>query len=220
MDPKLIAEALDALIAGDDAKCAEILKGLIAAEAGTEITEPPGTETPAAMAAPVPPEKEQAATMAAASLLMRLSGKPTIGESVSEAQAWHRSHLELGAERTKLAQERGVLEASERDGYGVEMVARLSEEPWRVWEEPLVSTDPAKRKLAEPLASMPIAQLRAHMAKLRVARAGKIAAVPPVPPPAGAGDHGLSASEMAACSRTGCEPAVYAQLKTQQTPRA
>lgn len=34
MDPKIIAAALDALVAGDEAKCAEILKSLIAAAAG------------------------------------------------------------------------------------------------------------------------------------------------------------------------------------------
>ncbi|MEI8256525.1 MAG: hypothetical protein WCJ30_12705 [Deltaproteobacteria bacterium] len=46
MDPKLISEALDALIAGDAAKCAELLKGIIAAAAGAEATEPPGSESP------------------------------------------------------------------------------------------------------------------------------------------------------------------------------
>jgi hypothetical protein len=48
MDPKLIGEALDALIAGDTAKCAEILKQLVTAAAGGDApapaTEPDGDE--------------------------------------------------------------------------------------------------------------------------------------------------------------------------------
>ncbi len=58
MDPKLITEALDALIAGDAAKCAEMLKGIIAGAAGAApaATEPDGDEA-AKLAGkePVPP---------------------------------------------------------------------------------------------------------------------------------------------------------------------
>lgn len=55
MDPKMIAEALDALIAGDTAKCAELLKGLIANAAGA-AAEPDGDElAPAVVGAKVDP---------------------------------------------------------------------------------------------------------------------------------------------------------------------
>lgn len=47
MDPKILMEALDALIAGDTAKCAEILKALVASAAGG-AAEPDGDEAPPA----------------------------------------------------------------------------------------------------------------------------------------------------------------------------
>lgn len=49
MDPKILMEALDALIAGDTAKCAEILKALVASAAGG-AAEPDGGEVPPARA--------------------------------------------------------------------------------------------------------------------------------------------------------------------------
>lgn len=67
MDPKLIMAALDALIAGDAEKCAEILKGLVAAAAGAggapapegaPAAEPDGDES-AKMAAPPPAEGDE-----------------------------------------------------------------------------------------------------------------------------------------------------------------
>jgi hypothetical protein len=74
MDPKLIMEALDALIAGDAAKCQEILKGIIASMAGAEATETaeaqPGMatlgtgENMATNAAPVVAPEEQARSAA------------------------------------------------------------------------------------------------------------------------------------------------------------
>lgn len=216
LDPKLITQAIEAIKAGDGAQALALLESLVANAAGAGESEPAGEP----MASGAMPPEEQPAAMAAASLLMRLSGKATVSESVLEAQTWQRSHLELTAERAKLSQERAVLEASERDGYGVEMVAKLSEEPWRVWDDPIAATDPAKRKLAEPLASMPIVQLRAHMTKLRAARGNKPTAPAPRPPAGNADTHGLSESELAVCARTGCDPATYAKLKTQQAPRS
>lgn len=63
MDPKIITAALDALIAGDAEKCAELLKGLIASAAGADPSAPESNPDPGAdpMAKDQPPKPGEGA---------------------------------------------------------------------------------------------------------------------------------------------------------------
>jgi len=226
MDPKLVAEALDALVAGDAEKCAELLKGLIAAAAGGEPA-PEAPEAPAVeeMAAPpVPaegaPEEEK---KVAASAILRLSGKASIVEAIAEVEAWRASHVELEGERQKLAKEREVLEAAERRKGCVDLVKLGGLAPAVVWADEQCSAPRAF------LSTMPIADFRAFVASATAASSGKPR---PARAPADAaradgsqdfatphGEVTLSASELAECARAGAKPEVYAANKAQRLGR-
>jgi len=186
MDPDLVKKAIDALAEGDADGALGILKDLIASAAGApaEPEEPPAEEPAALAETPEEPEEEdeeQAAVMAATSRLTRITGKSTIGAAVEEVETWRASHLKIEAETKKLAQERAVLEANERDSLTVSIA--LSMTPAVAWADPVKATDRAKRKPAEPFASMPIAELRAFVAKLNAAKPAK--QTPAVLPPVG-----------------------------------
>jgi phage I-like protein len=239
MDPKLVQQALDALIEGDADKCAELLKGAIAAAASSEA---PAEAAPEAMAAPEEPapapaeepkpeesaaapapsaeapkgeedEEEEKAAVVAASKLVRLSGKTSLVDAIVEIEAWRKSHIELETERQKLATEKAALESAERRKLCVELVTQGGLAPAAVW---------ADEKCSAPkpyLAAMSIVDLRDFAKSSKASKAAPKVAPPKVP----AADekqfttqHGvvtLSASELKACEDTKADPQVYANNK-------
>jgi hypothetical protein len=231
MDPKLISAALDALVAGDEAKCAELLKGIIASAAGAEPAEEEKPEEkpepkPDPVAAAMPEEKPEEVA-AALSAVRSLSGKASFVASVSDIRTWHTSHVELAAERTKLAEREAVLEGAERRKLCVELVTLAGRAPATVWATPDSQTPKAY------LASMPIADLRAMHADEIKANGGKRGEIKPPPgggeiAPAGGmivtlangATEALSARELAVCTEMKVEPKDYAARKAATKKKA
>jgi hypothetical protein len=207
MTPEQFAALAEALGLGADANVEDVVATVAAMvkklqdAANAEAAEPPNPAdpadgAPAAMAA-------DAEHMAASARLVRLSGKPTIGEAVREAEVWRASHIELEAERAKLAKERAALEAGERRKLVAELVKIGAEIPALAW------AGDGATKPAEPWASMPIAQLRERVAKLSATR-GRGQRSPLIPP---TGDVELTEQELAKCKAKGVDPAKYAATK-------
>lgn len=183
MDPKLVQEALDALVAEDDAKCAEILKSMLAAAAGggappadpavedETLTEPPAGEPP------TPTEEEQAMTVAA-SRLVTLTGKSEISEALEEVEVWRTAYLEREADRANVAQQKATLESQERRKLVGELVKLGAETPATAW------CDDKGAKPCKRLTDEPIAELRERVKKLSAAR-GKAPTTPAIKPPPG-----------------------------------
>lgn len=228
MDPKAVQEALDALIAGDAEKCAELLKGMIASAAAGEAAPPEEPQAAAEQAAanadpaaqPAEEEEKPAEAMAASAKLFRLTCKDSIAAAVAEVEIWRASHVELETERQKLAAERAVLESAERRKLCADLVRLAGKRPAEVWAD---DTATAPKKY---LASMPIADFRDFVADA-IKASGKPQAVQPPKrgdAPAAGGDGSkvfatalgpitLSASELAACDAAGAKPEIYATNK-------
>lgn len=105
MDPKLIREALDALIAGDAEKCAELLKGIIASAAGAETeteTEAPPEDPLAAEEDPMKPTEEEKAIAACARKLTGKSKPEEVQAALTGLGATKSAHSDLLAEVTSL----------------------------------------------------------------------------------------------------------------------
>ncbi len=224
MDPNLVKEALDALVAGDAEKCMELLKGAIAAAASSEApAEEPAAEPPAEeMAAEAPPaaeedpakkDEEKAATVAT-SRLIAITGTSSLTDALSAVETFKASHIELETERQKLAKERETLEAAERRQIYADLVKLGGLAPSAVWAD-----DKAQAPKGY-LAAMPLENLR-EFAQASKASRGKPA---PKAPAVSASVEGrsfkidgktveLSASELAACEEMGAKPEVYAANK-------
>lgn len=222
MDQKLITAALDALIAGDTEACAKILKDLVVGAAGgeTPAAEPAAdgaaadelaVETPAADG-----EEEKKVMAAAASRLAKLTGKPSIVGALDEVETWHKSHVELSAERAKLAKDKEALDLAKRKENAATLVRLRAETPHT---SGLATGTLAKRLLDEPLEEQ-----TARVAALLAAHGGKLPAAP-VTPGGGGGRSGdgsqsftladgtvqvLSARELAMCVEMKVEPKDYA----------
>ncbi len=227
MDPEQVKAALEALVAGDEAKCAEILKAMIAAAASGEApaadapADAPAGDVAAAEDAPPPASDEKkkedpAAVAASIARFMRLSGKSSFVAAVAEIEVWRASHLELETERQALAKERGTLEAAERRRGCVDLVKLGGRAPATVWADDKCS---APKKY---LAAMPIADFRDYVADALSAKGTKV----PTPPRAGAkapvaddsvDEHGLTARERQICKEQKCDPATFATLKARGT---
>jgi hypothetical protein len=124
MDPKLVQEALDALIeeGGGDSKCAQILKGLIASAASggqAPHAEPDGDE--GAMAAPLPAEGREGAAPPPMD-----GAKPGDG---SEGYDGRRARKEMNVtpdqKRARQAQEDDAITAFRRERATDELVAHV-----------------------------------------------------------------------------------------------
>lgn len=237
MNPDTAKKALDLVEAADAEGALALLKEILAESVAEEAPEAPAEEVPVEeapveepapeMMSDAPADEDKAAVMAATSRLVRLTGKETIGAAVEEVEVWRASHLKLEAETKKLAQERAALEASERDALTVEIA--LATSPAVAWADPLKATERAKRKPAEPFASMSIGDLRAFAKRLGAARAVRPQPVPPAKADAVDGGervietpHGavsLSASELAECARANAKPEVYAANKARRLSR-
>jgi len=233
LSAETIKEALDALIAGDEKKCMDLLKGIVTEAASGEPAseEPPAEEPAAALAeAPAPPEEDKPEEVAAAlSAVASLSGKASIVASVADIRTWHASHVALSAERQKLAEREAVLEGAERRKLCVELVSLGGRAPSTVW---------ADDKCSAPkpyLAAMPIADLRAMHADALKANKTPAAPAPPAPaaaaaPPASTAGSKffdvdgkqieLSARELKICEESKCEPQTFAMLKARRASTA
>jgi len=216
---KQIQEALDAIEAGDDAKCKEILKGLLASAAGAE---PPPEGAPENAGAEGGEEKPEEIA-AARTRLMRLAQKNSLVASIAQAEIWRASHLELEGERQKLASERKTFEAAERRKGCVDLVTCANRHPATVWADEKCDAPKAY------LASMPIEAFREYVADAIKASGGTppAARTAPTPPRAGAvhadGSKDvatktgevvrLSKRELDMCDELKIEPSDYAATK-------
>lgn len=171
MDPKLIQQALDALIEGDAAACAEILKQLVASAAGAEEPEAEPAPEPAVAEATSQPEDEPpdpAAAMARALITVLKADSPA--GVVAEVK---RMRTELDA--LKLA--RNADEHNERIGLVGELVTLGAELPCTAWADADAMTP------SDDLASMPLAKLRARVAAFRASPRESSRVTPPNAPP-------------------------------------
>lgn len=234
MDPKLVQQALEALMAGDSEKCMELLKGAIAAAAsgGEEPAAPAEAsaapaegEQSGAPASAAPSEEEKKATVAATARLMTLTAKTCLADALEEIETWKASHLEREAERQRIADEKKLLENGERRRLCADLVTLGAEFPATVWADPLAQAKEPKSRWA----SMPIEELRAHVKEQRLARGDKRS--PQATPPAGNASSAdgsksfttslgvvtLSASELKACADEKGDPQKYAEIKAHMT---
>ena len=168
MDPKLIAEALDALTAGDAEKCAEILKAVIASAAGAPADagagDGSGASTEATAEPPDPdPEKDDAEAMARA--LSNMLKVQSAAEVVAAVKA-------LSADVAALKLSRDADECNERVQLVGELVRLGAELPATAW------ADPDKRVPVDVLRTMPMPALRARVEAFRKAPRA-FAATPP-----------------------------------------
>ncbi len=168
MDPKLIAEALDALTAGDAEKCAEILKAVIASAAGAPADagagDGSGASTEATAEPPDPdPEKDDAEAMARA--LSNMLKVQSAAEVVAAVKA-------LSADVAALKLSREADEHNERVQLVGELVKLGAELPATAW------ADADKRVPVDVLRTMPMPALRARVEAFRQAPRA-LAATPP-----------------------------------------
>lgn len=228
MDPKMVQEALDALIAGDTEKAAELLKGMIASAASGEApageSAPPDAmaETPAAPPAEDPTKDEEKAAVAASiSRLTRITGKTSIGDAVDEVELWRKSHIELDAEKTNLAKEREALELNKRKENAATLVKLGAETPH--------TSGLAKGKLVQRLLDEPLAEQTERVKQLLAAKGGKLPETPK-PPVVNAelgktkfetphGVYELAEREQKICERLKIDPAKYAANRTAMAAR-
>ena len=232
MDKKLVAQAMD-VVATDAGKAAiDILKQILIAEAGGEPASDPEPDPgdpnehaeqaagePAEMAAdPKDPNaapaeadpKKKDPAMAAASRLLRLTGKASFVEALSTAEGWRASHIEREQELAKLAAERVALEAGERRKLVAELVKLGAETPH--------TSGLATQTICKRLADEPLDELRARVVALSRRPSG---AAPRTPTTAtasrsfavGGATVELSARELSFCAETGAKPEVYAANK-------
>ena len=233
MEPKLITEALDALVAGDAEKCMELLKGIIASAAGGEpsaedesagdpVVEPTVVEP---LAADPAAEEDKQAIIAATSRLARITGHTTLGAIVDEVEVWRASHLRLEAETVKLAKERATLELSKRKENAVTLTKLGAETPF--------TSGLAKGKLCQRLLDEPLEEQNVRVTALLASRGGKLSGAPVSPPttmsagPGGGSEPAvgdrefvtpngvvtLSAREIQNCEQAGAKLETYAANK-------
>ncbi len=225
MDPDQVKAALDAITAGDDAKCADILKGLIASaasgEAATDPNEPAElaaedatdedkTEKSSDMPAPAEPgatdEKKNKEMMAAARMALALTGMSSPGEAMAELSRRSKVAVDLKAREAKLEADRATLEAGERRTLVGSLVKLGVEIPATAWSDDKGAV-PCARLLSEP-----IEDLRKRVATLSAA-GGAVRRQPKAPVSGAGGAVDLTQEEIAMCARKKVDPAVYAQTK-------
>ena len=215
LSPEILKEALDALMAGDEAKCMELLKGIVIEAASGEPADEPASDEIQVDEAPIdelaasPAGDKPEEVVAALSAVTSLSGKSFVA-SIADIRTWHASHVELATERKKLAEREAVLEGAERRKLCVDLVTKGGRAPATVWATPESKAPKAY------LSAMPIDDFREYVADALASAGGKPA--PKSPPVATLSVAGLTESELAHCKVTGCEPATFARLKAARTP--
>jgi hypothetical protein len=225
MNPEQFSAVAEALGLGADANIEDVLATIAAmvkkvqnAANGEGEPEPPedmapAEGTPEAMAAAAPPVVAAARIQVATRMLARLSGKKEIGQVVAEVEAWRKSHLELAAERAKLATERATLESSERCKLVAALVRLKAETPATAWAKDKDGIPDGKTPV-ERLANEPIAELRARVAALSLPN-GTRDETPRPPPKTGGTEekYELSERELAMCTERKIDPAKYAATR-------
>jgi len=175
MDPKLIQEALDALIAGDAEACATILKSLVVEAAGGDAGEPPaadaGTDATAQAADPMPPKQDEPppaamaasadATVAALRTALKVETPVAVLAAVNALKA-QVDALTLAAQAEEMKERRDLV------GQLVKLGAEIPATAWK---------DSDAGVPVDRLADEPIADLRERVAALAAApRADRVAA--------------------------------------------
>ncbi len=224
MDPAKLKEAVEAIKAGDGDAALAILEAMIVGEAAGDEDDAgagAGEGDAGGVAMGQETDEDETAVAAAATRLTRVTGKTTMSEAVDEVETWKKSHLELEAERKRIADERAVLEGAERKRLYAELVTRSGARPATVW------ADDKATKAKPYLERMTIVELRQHVADA-VGAAPRRPGAPPTPPsgsPGGAGDQGdqefetqngtitVSARELADCKKKNIDPAKYAETR-------
>ncbi len=214
MDPELVAEALDALTAGDTEKCAELLKGLVV-NAASGGAPPPAPEEPApemgaeaATPAPEDDEEKKPEMMAAARLVLSLTGKSNAGEAMAEMARRSALAVDLEAREAKLAKDRATIEANERRELVGKLVKCGAETPAFAWASDAKGLPDGKTP-ADEYAAMPLERLRAKV----LARSAAPKPSAPKPPAGTSAVTGLSDREVAMCKTKKIDPAKYAEQK-------
>lgn len=182
MDPKLIAEGLEALIAGDDAKCVELFKKILVEAAGGDAGSV-GAE-PAADGAPdaLPESLTQAASTLAslARTACELTGKTGLGEAVTALRS---VFADRDAAAAREAERVAALDLSSRRELIATLVSIGAETPATAWARQRADGTecaPEDRVPCARLADEPLAELRARTEAMRAARGGRNAPQPPV----------------------------------------
>jgi phage I-like protein len=206
MGPDVVQKAIEAIKTGDAEAALALLEEMLVSDAtGAEEVAEEAPAAPAEMMAEAPAEDEKVAEMtAAASRLVELSGRATLGEAVDEVAIWRASHLKQIEAEAKLAAERKALDSVQRRDLVKTLIELGAETPH--------TSGLAKGKLVARLEGEPIAELKTRVAALLAARGGKVptAAVPPASAPE---SHGLTAEELELCTKKKIDPAKFAATR-------
>lgn len=214
MDPELLKQAMDALIAGDAEKCMEILKGIITGAAGAEEASEAEVAPVEEMAVEAPAEEEKKEEVAAASArLLRITARTTFVGALDEVETWRQSHIRLEAREAELAAERAALEYGKRKENAIAFTKLGAETP--------ATTGLNKGKLCKRLLDEPLDEQNTRLAELLASRGGKLPADPitarrETPESGGKefktplGPYTLSAKQMKFCEETKADPQIYA----------
>lgn len=227
MDPKMVKDALEALIAGDSEKAASMLKDMIAGAASGDAATAPAEEAAVPMSAEPPEsdasgeeeeeEKKELGLIAAS--IITLSQKATTQEALAEIAAWKVSHVALEEERARHAKEKAALEMAERRRLCTEIVRLGIMNPAAVWAD-----DDAK-SVHPLLANVELAHLRSLVTQTKkrpVAAPQASAARGEASADTNAGEKSfqtpsgvvvLSARELETCSSMNVDPTAYAKNK-------
>lgn len=175
----------------------------VAAAAGADAPKPP------------PQVNEKPNDVAAAcARLIRLTAADGFVAAVAQVEKFRESHLALEKERTALAAERKLFEATERTGLYQDLVKLCGRAPAAVWADDKATTPKAY------LAAMSLENLREYVADAK--KDPRAAALTAQRPPAtsteattgaSADVAALSAEELAVCKAQGCSPEDFAALK-------
>lgn len=215
MDAAKVKEAIEALKAEDGAKALELLESMIASAASGEeapADEPPADDAPPAEMADEPPpaNDDQQAMKAASEKLVKLTGKTSLLEALTDVEDWRVSHVTLTDERAKMAKEHAALELTERRKLIADLVKLGAETPATAWAGEAKKLVPVRR-----LSEEPIDGLRERVKSLLASRGGKIPTA--LKPPAGDGLQMLSERELAKCKKLGIDPEKYLANKKAMT---
>lgn len=226
MDASMVQEALDALIADDTEKCAELLKSIIAAAASGEAApkkpapEPSVTAEKPGAKPPVPPPDED---IAATAKLMRLTATTTTAAALAHVETLMREMQATAAERDELV-------IAERRRLCTRLVVAAGAAPASVWSSP----DPGAPPKAY-LDRMTLTELREHVENAIRTSGGRVTKTSAISPPVGGdvpnggkevmtpeGPVTLKARELALCAANEIDVTAYAllALRTQRAREA
>jgi len=215
LSEETMEEARRAIHDGDEAKCMELLKGIVEAASG-EPADAPAEEDPVAMAVePTAEEEKPAEVIAASARLIRLSGASSFGAAVDEAEVWRTEALGARAALKQVAEERAVLELGKRKENAIALTKLGAETPH--------TSGLAKGKLCKRLLDEPLDEQSDRVTALLAARGGKLPVDVKPPAAGGSGDKdfanaagdvvALSVRELDMCAEMKIDPKDYAARK-------